>query len=66
MKSALFSLCLVALPVAAQPLNVLFIASDDLRNDLGCYGHPQVKTPNLDRLAKRGLVFNNAYCQQAV
>jgi iduronate 2-sulfatase len=47
-------------------MNVLFIAADDLRNDLGCYGHPQVKTPHLDRLAKRGLVFNKAYCQQAV
>lgn len=52
--------------LAAKPLNVLFIASDDLRNDLGCYGHPMVKTPNLDRLAKRGLLFNKAYCQQAV
>ncbi len=51
---------------AAQPLNVLFIAVDDLRNDLRCYGHPTVKTPFLDRLAQRGLVFKNAYCQQAV
>lgn len=51
---------------AAQPLNVLFIATDDLRNDLGCYGHAEVKTPHLDRLAQRGLVFNKAYCQQAV
>lgn len=50
----------------AQPMNVLFIASDDLRNDLGCYGYPEVKTPNIDRLAKHGLVFKNAYCQQAV
>ncbi len=52
--------------IGAQPLNVLFIASDDLRNDLGGYGHPMVKTPNLDRLAQRGRLFEKAYCQQAV
>jgi arylsulfatase A-like enzyme len=46
--------------------NVLFIAVDDLRPEMGCYGNSVVKTPNLDRLAKRGIVFNHAYCQQAL
>ena len=49
-----------------QKPNVLFIAVDDLRPEMGCYGNPVVKTPNLDRLAARGIVFNHAYCQQAV
>ncbi|MCP4782899.1 MAG: sulfatase [Fuerstiella sp.] len=46
--------------------NVLFIAVDDLRPELGCYGHRSMKTPNIDRLATTGTLFGRAYCQQAV
>jgi iduronate 2-sulfatase len=62
-------LCLAAagaprasLAQAPRP-NVLVIMADDLNNDLGTFGHPQVKTPNLDRLAARGVRFDRAYTQ---
>ena len=46
--------------------NILFIAVDDLKPELGPYGNKLVKTPNIDRLAKMSTVFLNNYCQQAV
>ena len=51
--------------IARKP-NVLLICVDDLKPLLGCYGDKTVKSPNLDRLASRGLLFERAYCNQAV
>lgn len=50
----------------AQKPNVLFFAVDDLRPELACYGKTYIKSPNIDRIAKNGMVFRRAYCQQAV
>lgn len=49
-----------------QKPNVLFIAIDDLRPTLGCYGDRQAISPNIDRVASQGIVFTRAYCQEAL
>ena len=51
---------------APQKPNILFIAVDDLRPELGCYGRDYIKSPNIDGLSKSGVTFNRAYVQQAV
>ncbi|MCB1120143.1 MAG: sulfatase, partial [Verrucomicrobiae bacterium] len=51
---------------AADRPNILFIAADDLRLELNCYGQTHVHSPNFDRLAKESILFDRAYCQQAV
>jgi iduronate 2-sulfatase len=59
-------LILLANALHAAPPNVLFVCVDDLKPALGCYGDQLASTPNLDRLAARGLLFEQAYCNQAV
>jgi len=72
MRSAFFILfpVLFSLPLShaeTNKPNILFIAIDDLNDWLGCYGgHPQVKTPNIDQLAKQGVLFSNAHCQAPI
>jgi iduronate 2-sulfatase len=63
LKHLLFTLILLATAAGAERPNILFIAIDDLRPELGCYGAPQVKTPHIDKLAASGLRFERAYCQ---
>jgi arylsulfatase A-like enzyme len=60
-----FGILLSCQPEKLKP-NILFIAIDDLRPELGCYGNTQIQSPSIDKLASEGLVFNRAYCQQPI
>ena len=75
MKSSIIFLASLTIgsPLLADPVkkvpspNILFIAIDDLNDWLGCYeGHPQIKTPHIDSLAKRGMLFTEAHCPAPV
>ena len=59
-------MALTAFAAPAKRPNVLFIAADDLRMNLGCFGDPIARTPHLDRLSRQGMRFERAYCQQAL
>ena len=66
-------LALLVLPVlvgtsaaASKRPNVVFIVMDDMRPELGCYGRDHVVSPNIDRLAERGMLFKRAYCQESI
>ena len=58
--------CFLSIANAAPKPNILFIAIDDLRPELGCYGSEVVQTPHMDKLAEEGLLFNKAYCNQPI
>lgn len=63
LKSSVSALSLLlSVNAIAQKKNVLFIAVDDLRPELGCYGHKVIKSPNIDKLAQTGTKFSRAYC----
>ena len=72
MSSVLLLLALCLQHAWGKPLNVLFLASDDMRPEIGAYMgtdfptpvHPKIHTPNLDRLASRSLLLMRAYVQQ--
>ena len=57
--------CVIISAAVAKP-NILFIAVDDLRPELGCYGSKVALSPNIDRLAASGTIFERAYCQVPV
>ncbi len=56
-------LCPLSARETSERPNVLFIAIDDLRPELGCYGADHILSPNIDSIASQGVMFNRAYCQ---
>ena len=57
-------LCIASVTFGSPP-DIIMIAIDDLRPMLGCYGDTRVQSPNIDEIARRGVVFDHAYCQYA-
>ena len=64
--TALSGLLMLAVSAMARPKNVLLIIADDLRPALGCYSDPVAQTPHIDRLASEGVLFQRAFCPQAL
>jgi len=64
--SAVFTSCDNTAREEEKPPNILFIMVDDLRPDLNCYGNEKIISPNIDKLAKDGVLFERAYVQQAI
>lgn len=66
MRCLMFMLVFAGVSTASERPNVLFLISDDLNCDIGCYGHPTVRTPHIDKLAATGMRFDRAYVQYPV
>lgn len=65
--ASMLLLLLGLLPAASAARNLLYLIADDFRPEMNvAYGQSYMHTPNFDRLARDGLVFDNAYCQQGL
>ena len=60
----LFSLCMLSVNAQSKQPNFIYIMTDDQGyQDLGCYGHPTIKTPNIDKMAEEGVRFTSFYAR---